>query len=43
MLVQQEFDRLSLLEARIRERDSADPERMAHRLEALEVMRAALR
>ncbi len=43
MLVQQEFDRLALLEDRIRERDVAEPERMAHRLEALEAMRAALR
>lgn len=43
LLVQQEQVRLEALETRIRERDAADPDRMAHRLKALEVMRAALR
>lgn len=43
VLVGQEFVRLEALEARIRDRDQADPVRMTHRLEALETMRNALR
>jgi hypothetical protein len=41
-LVRQELERLASLEGRIRSRDSAAPEKMAHRLEALEQMRHRL-
>lgn len=42
LLVEQELGRLQLLEARIRDRDGANPDRMARRLAALATMRAAL-
>ena len=38
-LIRAELERLDQLEARIRSRDAAEPERMEHRLEALEGMR----
>jgi hypothetical protein len=38
-LVRQEFARLATLETRIRTRDAAEPEKMQHRLGALEGMR----
>lgn len=38
-LIREELGRLETLEARIRSRDSAEPEKMQHRLEALEKMR----
>ncbi len=41
-LVGQELQRLETLEARIRDRDSADADKMNHRLEALEHMRRDL-
>lgn len=42
-LVQRELARLDELEARIRSRDSEDPEKMKRRLQALEAMREMLR
>jgi hypothetical protein len=41
-LIGEELARLDSLEARIRSRDAVVPERMNHRLEALERMRARL-
>ena len=41
-LVLRELERLAVLEARIRTRDAAEPEKMARRLEALEHMRQDL-
>ncbi|MDA8032942.1 MAG: hypothetical protein M0T71_02050 [Actinomycetota bacterium] len=41
-LVEQELGRLQQLEARIRERDVANPDRMTRRLAALATMRSAL-
>ena len=41
-LIREELGRLSALEARIRSRDAAKPEKMNHRLEALEHMRERL-
>ncbi len=38
-LIRQELARLKVLEERIRSRDAAAPEKMQHRLEALEGMR----
>lgn len=38
-LIREELGRLETLEARIRTRDGAEPEKMQHRLEALEKMR----
>ncbi|MGH9303807.1 MAG: hypothetical protein ACRDZ5_05255 [Acidimicrobiales bacterium] len=41
-LIRQEMGRLASLEARIRTRDESDPEKMNHRLRALEQMRQRL-
>ncbi len=41
-LIRQEMERLESLESRIRTRDSAAPEKMEHRLQALEQMRRRL-
>jgi hypothetical protein len=41
-LIREELARLTTLEERIRTRDAAVPEKMAHRLEALETMRVRL-
>ena len=41
-LIRQELDRLEVLEARIRSRDAAEPEKMQTRLAALEKMRERL-
>ena len=41
-LARDELVRLDALEVRIRDRDAANPERMEHRLAALETMRRAL-
>ena len=41
-LTQRESDRLDILEKRIRDRDTADPEKMERRLVALEKLRQAL-
>jgi hypothetical protein len=39
VLIDQELARLATLEERIRSRDAAEPDKMQHRLEALEEMR----
>jgi hypothetical protein len=41
-VIRQELDRLTSLEARIRSRDAAEPEKLEHRLRALEQMRLRL-
>lgn len=42
-LVERELDRLDKLEARIRSRDAAEPDKLQTRLGALAAMRASLR